>query len=206
MVVQPGRGKTGENEVHFFGDQAAEAECDWKEYLTRFPKMTPQEAKTLYTFEKSPDYMRSAVKLQQMKEMLPSVKLIMLLRNPTDRAYSGFGHNCRHGRYHRLLRNVPELGELGHKGAVVSSGPKDGKLHLRGVTLHKGDFETLQYPCSEADFADYYLMDDKANPGKKKIRPVPELSFGHFDEQVGFALERFKREQLLVLFQEDMFV
>ena len=78
-------------------------------------------ARYTYTFDKSPDYIRDLRKLQQIATMLPSAKLILLVRNPTSRAYSGiatcqvyilclilvgFQHNCRHHRYRRLLHSV----------------------------------------------------------------------------------------------------
>jgi hypothetical protein len=43
----------------------------------------------VYTFDKSPDYMRDQTKLDQIQGLLPKAKLIMILRNPSARAYSG---------------------------------------------------------------------------------------------------------------------
>ena len=90
--------------------------------------------------------MRSKLKLQQMKDMLPNIKVIMLLRSPTDRAYSGFEHNCRHKRYHRLLRSIPETGALGQQGTVIYGEVRDGYvfLFIRGFLLY---LRVLVYGC-----------------------------------------------------------
>jgi hypothetical protein len=41
-----------------------------------------------------------------MHSILPSAKLIILLRDPVKRAVSEFRHHCRHGRYIRLTRPI----------------------------------------------------------------------------------------------------
>lgn len=56
--------------------------------------------------------------MTQISSLLPKTKIIMILRNPTSRAYSGdssllfpsldspslgFHHNCRHGRFSRVI-------------------------------------------------------------------------------------------------------
>jgi hypothetical protein len=87
--LQAGRGKDGQNEVHFFGSQAQDLACLWRAYLAHFPAMSAREARGTMTFDKSPDYMRSAQKMAQISSLLPKAKIIMILRNPTSRAYSG---------------------------------------------------------------------------------------------------------------------
>lgn len=43
----------------------------------------------MITFDKSPDYMRSYTKMNQISSLLPNVRILVILRNPTSRAYSG---------------------------------------------------------------------------------------------------------------------
>lgn len=43
----------------------------------------------MITFDKSPDYMRSSLKMGQIATLLPSVRILVILRNPSSRAYSG---------------------------------------------------------------------------------------------------------------------
>jgi hypothetical protein len=89
MLSQAGRGEGGTNEIHFFGSKAQGLSCLWKSYLTHFPTMSPSQAKAMVTFDKSPDYMRSLLKMAQISSFLPKAKIIMILRNPSARAYSG---------------------------------------------------------------------------------------------------------------------
>ena len=50
------------------------------------------------TFEKSPDYMASEKAAREMREWMPSVKLLAILRDPISRAYSAFMWQCNKGR------------------------------------------------------------------------------------------------------------
>ena len=53
------------------------------------------------TMEKTPYYISSAEAALEMRSLLPSVKLVAMLREPAARAYSSFYHHC--SRNHRLL-------------------------------------------------------------------------------------------------------
>eukprot|EP01041_Mallomonas_annulata_P006109 gene6109-12368_t len=130
--LMSGKGSEGKREIHFFGQQYEEAQCKVCEYAKHFVVYKGQKRKTqtqtqtdsqqtpvktggnrlrpvdvdrLYTFDKSPDYMRDRDKLLQMKTLLPSLRIVVLLRNPVSRAYSGFRHNCRHHRYSNNVAN-----------------------------------------------------------------------------------------------------
>lgn len=68
---------------------------DWQSYLALFSKATGQhraigEASTLYLYH--PDAPSN------IHRHLPDMKMIALLRNPVDAAYSAFGHMYREGR------------------------------------------------------------------------------------------------------------
>lgn len=76
------------------------------DYVQHFPYFNEKEAQTIYTFEKSPDYIRSPWALQAIRSLLPSMKIILLLRNPIIRAISEFLHHCRHGRYIKVLKEL----------------------------------------------------------------------------------------------------
>jgi hypothetical protein len=93
-------------------------------WLTRF--------RSVLTFDKSPDYMRSAQKMGQIVNLLPSAKILLILRNPSSRAYSGdtslphsnsppigFHHNCRHSRFARFTQPYLHKGTQFSVGAVI---------------------------------------------------------------------------------------
>jgi len=63
-------------------------------YRSNFPK---KRAGKLY-FEGTTHYLYNPLVPKRVKQMLPNVKVIALLRNPIDRAYSSYKHQVRAGR------------------------------------------------------------------------------------------------------------
>jgi hypothetical protein len=84
--VSGGRGK----EIHFFSWKYDRG-LDW--YLARFPP--DGEAKVLG--EASTSYLCHPEAPARVRRVLPDVKLIVLLRNPVDRAYSQYQMNVKKG-------------------------------------------------------------------------------------------------------------
>lgn len=192
-----GKGEDGSNEIHFFRSprhtefpgkpRRGGCSADWWAYLQRFPVFRGTHAAgRRKTFDKSPDYMRSKLSIWQLHAMLPSAKLIVLLRNPASRAISEFNHNCRHGRYFRIARN----------GSSII-------MHANDV--HRPSSAPLvRYPCSLEDFRQYYF----SSSGKREIQlsshARKEASHGYYAQQIQWILDRFDARQVLVLFQEKM--
>jgi hypothetical protein len=87
-------------EVHFFDYNFFRGE-DW--YRAHFPLASARDAfanehgRPFLTGEASPSYVSHYWAPQRIAAMLPDVKLIMLLRNPVDRAYSQFRMSQREG-------------------------------------------------------------------------------------------------------------
>ena len=78
-------------EVHFFDEQYDKG-LAW--YRSNFPK---KKNGILY-YEASPYYIFHPLAPQRIAHDLPNVKVIALLRNPIDRAYSSYQHQVRAGR------------------------------------------------------------------------------------------------------------
>lgn len=78
-------------EVHFFDNQFDRG-LDW--YLTHF---TPT-ADTRAIGEATPDYLYSLEAPQRIADTYPEIKLLVLLRDPADRAYSHYWHNRSVGK------------------------------------------------------------------------------------------------------------
>lgn len=72
--------------------EAAKDHCPSYVYLSNFRGPS-------ITFDKTPSYIRNNAAMRLIKQWFPKMKIIISLRNPTDRAYSGFCHNSRHQRY-----------------------------------------------------------------------------------------------------------
>jgi hypothetical protein len=71
-------------EIHFFDLYYSKG---WVWYLSHFPI---QSSRRFLTGEASPNYLFYPESIQRIVEKLPEVKLIALLRNPIDRAYSDY--------------------------------------------------------------------------------------------------------------------
>ena len=78
-----------------FGEQWYRSNFPTNLSRRRFYKKTGQK---LLSGESSPTYIFYPMVSDRMKEILPDVKLIVILRNPVDRAYSHYHHNVRRNR------------------------------------------------------------------------------------------------------------
>lgn len=90
--VEPARKK----EIHYFDlwkhyDRGG----DW--YRSHFPPPTWNEGRRSLTGEASPYYLFHPHAARRMAEVVPQVRLIAVLRNPVDRAYSSYQHAIRKG-------------------------------------------------------------------------------------------------------------
>lgn len=78
-------------EVHFF-DTNWDRGLDW--YRDQFPGSDDAVA----VGEATPNYMFRPIALDRMRDSLPDVKLVVMLRNPADRAYSHYWHDRSRGK------------------------------------------------------------------------------------------------------------
>ena len=96
LAGHPSVAPASQKEVHFF-------DLDWDKglgwYRSHFPLAMRRAAggATLRTGEASPYYMFHPHALRRIAAALPRVKLVALLRNPIDRAYSQYHHEVGHG-------------------------------------------------------------------------------------------------------------
>lgn len=91
-------------EIHFF-DLKFERGLDW--YRSRFPAR-----RDAITGEASPYYVFHPLAPRRVSELLPGVRLILLLRDPVDRAVSHYHHSVAKGleplELHEALDREPE--------------------------------------------------------------------------------------------------
>jgi hypothetical protein len=81
-------------EVHYF-DFHYDGGTNW--YRGRFPYVSRLGGGTI-TLDATPYYMMHPLAAQRAAGLLPDVKIIALLRNPIDRAFSHYQHEVRGGR------------------------------------------------------------------------------------------------------------
>jgi hypothetical protein len=123
--VLPARRK----EVHYFDDSNYESGIAW--YKANFPMSIVartigfRNRQQVITGEASPYYLSFPLTPERMSTIMPSVKLIAMLRNPIDRAYSHYHHQVRHGREPLSFDEAIDAEETRIKGErekIVQSG------------------------------------------------------------------------------------
>lgn len=92
----PGIAPAHKKEIKFFDCNYANG-LDW--YRSHFPKESELSAGRI-TGEASPHYLSHPLAPLRIQEVLPEVRLIALLRNPVERAYSHYQLNVRRRREH----------------------------------------------------------------------------------------------------------
>lgn len=102
IVKHPNIIAATKKEVHFF-DNNFEEGISW--YKDHFP-FTNNNNPHAITGEASPRYLFDPLVPKRVFEYLPSVKLIVLLRNPVDRAYSHYQMAVRNGDEKRSFENT----------------------------------------------------------------------------------------------------
>jgi hypothetical protein len=90
-------------EIHYFTKNYNKAPT-W--YFDHFEQ--PEKDASWITGEATPMYLFDPRVPKRMRDLLPDVKIIVLLRNPVDRAYSHFQHEVRLGNESRPLMTALE--------------------------------------------------------------------------------------------------
>ena len=173
-------------EVHYF-DRYFERGIDW--YQSYFP--TNQEAGRYRAIgEVTPDYLASAEAPARIRALLPHCRLVAILRNPVDRAYSWYQHARRSRNERRdlatFLEEDPEALRAGlyhrHLQSYLALFPREALL----VLLYE---ELLQDPGRElgrlAGFLGIDMWSDPAVLLRKRVYASDMPRFRH-----GFALAR----------------
>ena len=118
-------------EVHFFDGGKSPDSDDFAKgeefYRSYFPERARMERGQL-TFEASPLYLSNPLVPDRIAGLLPEVKLIAILRNPTDRAVSHYKHERQRGK-----EDLPLIDALRAEETRI------------GPALAKGDYKNLDY-------------------------------------------------------------
>lgn len=119
-------------EVHFFDggldpvwDKYAEGEPLYRSYFPLRSAVSKVKGKC---FEASPDYMFSPVAPARMARMIPDAKLVILLRDPVERAISHYFHERRRGRETEDIARAFALEEERLAPALASGNYKDTRF------------------------------------------------------------------------------
>ncbi|NJO70981.1 MAG: sulfotransferase domain-containing protein [Oscillatoriales cyanobacterium RM1_1_9] len=91
-------------EIHFWNHHYKRG-LDW--YLSHFPKLSTDQ-QLFITGEASPNYFEDVTVAERIYQAFPQMKLILLLRNPVDRAVSQYYHWMRLGTEKNTLEAAIE--------------------------------------------------------------------------------------------------
>lgn len=136
--------------IHFF-DVAYTEDLKW--YLSHFPlRATARHAAPRgidpITFESSPYYLFHPLASSRIAESLPGVKILVLVRDPVERAYSAHAHEQARGYEDETFERALELEEerlQGEEERLLSDPDYESRAHRHQAYLRRGRYaEQLQ--------------------------------------------------------------
>ena len=139
---------------------------DWESYLQLFAESSIA-AKAIG--EVSPLYLNSSIAAQKIKSFLPDVKLIAILRNPIDRAYSGYQMQLRQTDESRNFSTSINQDEIYIRGGFYYS-----KLKRYFNVFERHQIKILLYEDFKAD--PLQIMQDIFKFLQVDTAFVPEIS------------------------------
>jgi hypothetical protein len=142
-----------QKEIHFFDDHYDKG-LNW--YRSHFPPVKLFE--NILTGEASPYYLFHPYAPKRASLSHPRINLIILLRNPVDRAYSHYHHNIRKGREKRSFEEAvaeeiklmpTEVDNLTRNPAYNSHIHKHFSYLSRGGYIHQIEAWLKHYPINQ---------------------------------------------------------
>ena len=157
-------------EIHFF-DRKFDKSLSW--YRSHFPF----KENGYIVGEATPDYIFNPYAAKRVARLLPSIKLIVLLRNPIDRALSHYYHSSRHSAYRKKVTSFEDA------------------LAIEETITSSIDFARLQQNEEIYTHSNIYNLHEKYS----------YLRRGIYINQIKPWVSLFPREQLLILRSEDLY-
>jgi hypothetical protein len=107
LTMHPNVERAAVKEVHYFDKKENFSKgIEW--YRRCFPPPEREDGRRSITGEASPSYLISRHAPERLAEAVPQARLIVLLRNPVDRAYSHYHMAVRNGNELRSFEEVVE--------------------------------------------------------------------------------------------------
>ena len=151
-----------QKELHYYDRTIYDGDT-LDDYLRRFPS----KAEDQLSGEATPYYLRHPHCPAWIKRDFPDVRLMAILRNPTDRAYSHYNQRFTKGKEHR-------------------------------------DFQQIIAEEDDAVRAEWQAVCDDPELAPRVSKQNSYLSRSRYAEQLEAWFECFPREQMLVLFSEEL--
>jgi Sulfotransferase domain len=105
LTQHPNVERAAKKEVHYFDNQFDKG-IEW--YRQCFPPPKWKDGRSSITGEATPRYLSDPLVPERMAQVVPEARLIVLLRNPVDRAYSHYHLLARRGNETRRFEEAVE--------------------------------------------------------------------------------------------------
>ena len=161
IYVHPG-------EIHYFSKKISQS-AQW--YFLHFRETSKIQG------EKSPTYLYHTQCHQEMHRLLPQAKLLILLRNPVDRAFSNW--NMRYNDKRLILQGL-----------------EFNNSHNRRQWLTQLEFSAMM---------DYYLAHWEADTAISSQCPLDIFHRGLYFNQINSLLKFYTAENIMILISEKFF-
>mmetsp|Transcript_18403 Transcript_18403/g.18492 ORF Transcript_18403/g.18492 Transcript_18403/m.18492 type:complete len:406 (+) Transcript_18403:210-1427(+) len=208
------------SEIHFFDHSPENLPCKALSYILQFAlhdqleavfanttSVVFQDYKTRYVIDKTPEYMLHELPIKELHDMLPTVPIVITLRHPTPRVFSGFRTMCN--GFPGLYQRVVGVSEDRFAGVINAT--------VRGK-LHSSYFTTEPVTSCDSEAFHHYLFSSAAKlytklftrnvspdhkVGNVSSTGYADLCYGFYDEQIEHLLRYFPSNQILIVFQEE---
>jgi hypothetical protein len=182
-----------------------------EDLLLAFPPIAQHRSTASeFFFDKSPNYMFSNAfeTFGRMASLAPSMAICVVLRNPSDRAFSAFKHDCRHKRWLLLRRpsavpanndNDNDNGGCRAHSAVVRQGGSGDDSDSGAKLTVLNDPTPENFHCAVLG-----LLQGQFSASREEAAAAFEmLTNGLYHERLLSVLAHYPREQVLVLWFES---
>lgn len=150
-----------DHEIHFFNNEKHYSKgLDW--YANEFSGYQNQSI----IGEKTPNYCLKKEYAENIAKIIPSAKLIWILRNPIDRAYSDYWHAYKKGRENRAFKEVIE-----EEMKYIELGKLEGYLYRSLYFMHVEYFLHF-FPKKQMFFTTFEEYTKDFNSTQKILRDI----------------------------------
>jgi hypothetical protein len=130
LTLHPHVEPAASKELDYFDNLIEEEDVEW--YRQCFPQPRWEDSRRTITGEATPYYLFYPHAAKRMAEVVPEARVIALLRDPVDRAYSHYQHVVRKGWETRTFEEVIDAEEVtlrGERGKMLEDEYYPGADH-----------------------------------------------------------------------------
>lgn len=188
----------GHKEVRFFDKPSKAYQPNLNHYLYNFARRNVTSSEIMITGEATPNYMHHIQAPKRIKELFPNVKLILMLRDPVDRAYSHYNHAL----------SIEQKDLLNYSGGNSFEALLNAELAILSRCQH---LVSQRWPdllkCIQPFYANATaeLNIPKSDKSGGMVWLLQMISRGLYAQQLSHYLEYFSPSQMLIVQSEEFY-